>query len=635
MAWNRDQSRHRLFGRRVALLAGLQGVLFTALAARLYKLQIVESERYALLAEENRINLRLVPPVRGRVLDRAGEVLAYNELSYRVMVVPEQTGSVPETLEVLSTLIPIGEGDQRRVLREAARKRRFLPISIRDNLSWEEMAKIAINAPDLPGVIIDSGSTRHYPHAETTSHLVGYVAPPAEADLTGDPLLELPDFRIGRAGVERSYDLALRGRAGTSQIEVNAVGRPIRELARTEGEAGRDLSLTLDLALQRFSVDRLAKEESAAAVVMDVNSGALLAMASVPSYDANDFTKGIAGATWRALIGNPRGPLTNKAIAGQYAPGSTFKMMVALAGLEAAAVTPDTRVYCPGHMELGDNRFHCWKRGGHGSMDMVEALRHSCDVYFYEVARRVGIDRIAAMSRRFGMGRPVGLDLPNERPGLMPTREWKQATQGITWQQGETLVAGIGQGYVLTTPLQLAVMTARLVNGGTAVVPHLTRDQIVNGRLAPRPPPRFPGLGIPAQHLAVVGRGMNEVVNSQSGTAYKARITEAGLAMGGKTGTSQVRRITEEERRTGVRRNDQIPWAHRDHALFVGFAPVHAPRFACACIVEHGGGGSAVAAPIVRDILLETQRRFQEDTPDGARRVADTPPPPRRQGSGT
>jgi penicillin-binding protein 2 len=606
---SRDPGRARAFSRRAALLVGGQLGLFGLLAGRLYWLQVVESEKYQVLSDTNRISLRLLPPVRGKILDRRGEALAVNRPNYRIVLIPELTGNAATTLDVLGNLLSIGETDRRRILRDVARKRRFVPIVVKDNLTWDEVSRVAVNTQDLPGVQFDVGFSREYPLGSDLAHLVGYVAPPAEADLTGDPLLELPDFRIGRNGIERVYDLAMRGRAGTSQLEVNALGRPIRELSRSDGDPGLDVVLTIDAGLQRFCMQRLSREESAAVVVLEVGSGEVLAAASWPSFDPNDFATGIPAGLWRQLIADARGPLTNKAVSGQYAPGSTFKMLVALAGLEAGVVTPEHRIACPGHMDLGDNRFHCWKAGGHGPVDMVEAVKQSCDVYFYEVARRCGIDRIAAMARRFGLGQTLGVDLPSERAGLMPTRAWKEGTHRKPWAQGDTLVAGIGQGFVLATPLQLAVMTARLVNGGRAVEPHLARDRIEGRGPSSRADGAPPSLGIPPAHLAIMLKAMSGVVNDQRGTAWRARIEEPEFAMGGKTGTSQVRRITAQERATGLRKPHEVPWNERDHALFVGYAPIREPRYACAAIIEHGGGGSAVAAPIVRDILLEAQRR--------------------------
>jgi penicillin-binding protein 2 len=624
----RENPRTKLFNRRTALLLGGQVGLFSVLAGRMYYLQVIESEKYKVLADENRISLRLLAPRRGRVLARDGEVLAVNQLNYRVVVTPEQTGSVPATLDVISNILNLSEGERRRILREVARKRRFLPITIRDNLSWEEVARIAVNAQDLPGVTIDSGSSRYYPYGPELAHLVGYVAPPAESDLTGDPLLELPDFRIGRNGVERVYDLAMRGKAGTTQLEVNATGRPIRELARVEGEPGLDIALTIDLQLQRKLNALMAQQESGAAVLLDVHSGEILALSSTPSYDPNEFSKGIPANLWRQLISDNRHPLNNKAVSGAFAPGSTFKMMTAIAALEAGTITPEQRVGCRGHVELGDAKFHCWKKGGHGPVDLVDGIKYSCDVYFYELARRTGIDKIAEVAKRFGLGQIVGIDLPNEKSGLIPTRAWKRATFGAAWAQGESLVNGIGQGYITATPLQLAVMTARLVNGGYAVQPRLTRD-LISGRVAAeRPVQTWPQVGVQPQIVNLVLRGTRAVVNDPRGTAFKARIIDKQnpqFAMGGKTGTAQVRRITEEERRVGLRKLEQVPWRERDHALFVAYAPVDDPKYAVAVVVEHGGGGSTVAAPIARDILHATLLRFRDQPDSPSPRLAERP----------
>lgn len=630
MKKDRDQERQKVLTRRALMLGAGQLGLVGALAGRLYYLQVVQADRYRVLADDNRISIRLLPPPRGEIVDRLGVPLAINEKNYRVVIVREQSGNVPVTLERLGRIIDLPEREVRRVLRDMRRKRAFVPITVRENLSWEEVSRVEVSAPDLPGISIEVGLTRFYPYAEQAAHVLGYVAAVSESELTGDPLLELPDFRIGKNGIEKVHDQHLRGKAGTSQVEVNALGRVIRELSREEGQPGRRIEITLDMELQRFAMNRLG-EESAAAVIMDVHNGDVLALASTPGFNPNAFNRGLTPNEWEELISNERGPLTNKAIAGQYAPGSTFKMVVALAALETGVISPGQRVFCPGHLELGDTRFHCWKRPGHGHMDMHDAIKHSCDVYFYEVSKRLGIARIAAMAERLGLGQTLGFDLPGERPGLIPTREWKQARMGKPWHQGETLIAGIGQGYILTTPLQLAVMTARLVNGGIAVTPHLTRHLPGQGGLQtvalpgalPGSEGGFPSLGIAQEHLRLVRTAMAAVTNDPNGgTAYRARIAEAGMEMGGKTGTAQVRRITMAERLTGVRKNEDLPWRHRDHALFVGYAPVNAPRYCCAVIVEHGGGGSAVAAPIARDLLIETQRR----DPAQGRPLAFVPP---------
>ncbi|GAB4236970.1 MAG: penicillin-binding protein 2 [Kiloniellaceae bacterium] len=608
---NEDNERQRAFSRRGLLLGGAQALLLTGLAGRMYYLQVIEADRYKTLAEDNRINLRLLPPPRGRILDRFGLPLASNRQNFRVVLVREHAGDVEKVLMALSQLIELDEHDTKRVLREVSRKRSFVPVTVRENLTWDEVSRVEVNGPELPGVTIEMGQIRDYPFADSMAHVLGYVAAVAERDLTGDPLLELPGFRIGKNGIEQKYDLALRGTAGTSQIEVNAYGRVIRELNREEGKPGDELVLTIDGGLQTYAHQRLQGEKSASAVVMDIENGDVLALASVPSYDPNLFNIGLTIKQWNDLINDPLHPLTNKAIAGMYAPGSTFKMMVALAALKAG-IRPDYKVFCPGHMTLGRSRFHCWKRHGHGWVDMHEAIQHSCDVYFYDVSRKVGIDNIAAMSNQFGLGERVGIDLNGERGGVIPTRDWKLANIGEAWQGGETLVASIGQGFVLATPLQLATMVARIASG-KQVTPRLTRGvradaaELEEG-VAP-PAPEFLPLDVSPAHLDLMREAMDAVSNHPRGTAYRARIEEEGMELAGKTGTSQVRRITMAERAAGVTKNEQLPWRRRDHALFVAFAPVHKPRYCCSVVVEHGGGGSAVAAPIARDILLETQQR--------------------------
>ncbi len=624
MIFRRENDASRLFSRRAAVLGGGQALLLTALVGRLYQLQVLEADRYATLADENRINIRLIAPPRGPIVDRFGRPLAVNRENYRILVVPEQTTDLEATLDRLVRLIRLPAYEQRRVLREARRKRSFVPVKVRENLTWEEVARVEVNAPSLPGVRIDVGQRRYYPYGSDLAHLVGYVGPVTEAEMTGDPLLELPGFRVGKAGMERVHDKALRGEGGTRQVEVNAVGRVIQELSREPGRPGARVMLTVDAALQARAADKL-QGESAAAVVMDVHSGEVLTLASSPGFDPNAFSHGMSETEWQQLVNNERAPLNNKAIAGRYAPGSTFKMVTALAALETGAITPETTVFCKGHMEFGGQRFHCWKAGGHGRMNLKSAIQQSCDVFFYKAAKRTGIDAIAAMAERFGMGHKLGLALPSEAAGVVPTRDWKRANQGTAWQRGETLVTGIGQGYLLVTPLQLAVMTARLANGGVAVEPRLTRAVLDPGtEKAPDPAADFPDMAVDRASLARVQAGMDAVTNTPHGTAYGARIRAEGEHMAGKTGTAQVRRITMQERREGVREYDELPWEKRPHALFVAYAPVAAPRYACSVVVEHGGSGSQAAAPIARDILRATQERDRERDqargPDGTRR---------------
>ena len=604
-----QQSQQKVFTRRLAMLGGLQALMVTSLAGRLYYLQVIEGEKYRLLSDENRINHRILFPPRGLIVDRFGIAMATNSPSYRAILVAEQTPNLKATLEAFSAIVPLSERDIAKAMKERQHTQDFKPITVKDDLNWEEVNAVELNLPDLPGISIEIDQKRVYPFGGITSHILGYVAVPNEKDVERDPdpLLKQPGFRIGKNGLERQYDSPLRGGAGESQLEVNSFGRVIRELARQEGQPGGDLVTTLDIGLHQFAHQRLSSEMAGAAAVMDVYTGDLLALVSTPSYDPTAFYRGLTTDEWQELSNDIYGPLNNKAVGGQYAPGSTFKMITALAGLRAG-VSPNDHVYCSGVTVLGSARFHCWKREGHGSLDMTNALKFSCDSYFYEIARRAGIDRIAETARLFGLGNVEGLDLPGEKPGLIPDTQWKKATFGDIWHPGETLVAGIGQGFITATPLQLCVMAARIANGGYAVRPRLVR-RITDESQNDEGTPVFPSLELSPDHLKVLRTGMDMVSNTERGTAYRSRIDIPGMELAGKTGTSQVRRITMAERARGVLKNDQLPWNQRDHALFVAFAPVHAPRYACSVVVEHGGGGSAVAAPIARDILIECQRR--------------------------
>jgi penicillin-binding protein 2 len=621
-----DLERSGLFTRRALLLGGVQAVLMSALAGRLYQLQVIDTERFSTLAEENRINLRLLAPARGLIFDRTGQPLAINRNNFRAMVTSDRGRGAEIVIDRLDQILNIGEAERMRLLRELRRSRNFQPSVVRENLGWEEVARLEFNAPDLPGVFIDLGQTRDYPEGDLMSHIIGYTGRVSDEDLAGrdDPVLQLATVRFGKKGVERSLEDDLRGRAGAVQVEVNAVGRVVRELDRTEGTPGANALLTIDLDLQRFASDRLAQQQansehkSGSVVVMDVVTGDILAMVSEPGFDPNVFARGITQSEWRDHLDNPERPLNNKAINGVYPPGSTYKIVTALAALESKAIDPSTVLPCNGFIELGDIKFHCWLKGGHGGLNVVGGIANSCDCFFYEAARRAGVDRIGEMAAKLGFGKVSELGLPGESAGNLPSRAWKQDKYNIPWQQGDTFNLGIGQGYMTSTPLQLAVMTARVANGGYEVQPNLLLAKATpREELAP-PAPRekvsAPSLRIDPKHLAMIREGMNQVVNSGGGTASHLRIDAAGkliepaFRFGGKTGTAQVKRITERERDMGITQ-EQLPWHLRHHALFVCFGPVDNPRYACAVIVEHGMGGGQTAGPIGRDVLLETMKR--------------------------
>jgi len=609
MAGNTEKSR--LFTRRAVLIGGIQAGLFSLLAGRLYYLQVIEGAEYHEMAEENRINLRMIAPPRGRILDRNGVALALNDQTYRVVLLPEQVNDLEDLLNKLNAYIPIDDLDRKRIEREMKDRNGFNAVLVHDDLTRDQMDVIAVHTPDLPGVDIDAGEIRSYPYGETTAHILGYVGTASQAEIDEDDddddanVLSVPGFRIGKNGIEKQYEDQMRGDAGDVEMEVNAHGRVVQELVRHDPTPGEDLTLAIDIGLQQFVQQRLAREEGAAAVVMDIHSGEVLALASQPSFDPNLFTFGISQDDWDKLNSDIHSPLLNKVIGGVYAPGSTFKPIVAMAALEGDITNPKERTFCPGYYEFGGHIFHCWKHGGHGHVNMIEAIAGSCDTYFYDLGHRTGIDKIQAMAQRFGLGQKLGIDLPHERGGFVPSRSWKQATHHDAWQQGETLIAAIGQGYMLTSPLQLAVMAARIANNGLAVEPHVAQ-KIGTQLVAPE---TWPSMGFDPRHLEIVRQGMSAVINSPAGTAYAARIMQEGMEMAGKTGTAQVRHISEAEHEEGVTKNEALPWKERDHALFAGFAPVSNPRYAIAVIVEHGGSGAHEAAPIARDILLECQTR--------------------------
>ncbi len=596
-----DESARRIT-RRSLFMGGCMAATMAVLGARMRFLGVDQADQYQLLAEENRINIQLIPPARGLILDRNGKLIAGNEQNYRVVITKEGAGDVQAVLNRLSHLIPMTKGDMNRITRELDRNSAFVPIPVADRLSWEDLSKIALNTPALPGVTPDVGLSRVYPRDVDFAHVLGYVGPVSEKDLEGlenpDPLLHIPKFQIGKIGVEKWMEDKLRGSAGDKKVEVNHVGRVMRELERTEGIAGADLRLTLDAEVQNFVQARLGVE-SAACVVMDVNSGDVIAAVSSPSFDPNLFVRGISNRDYSSLTENDHRPLANKVVQGVYPPGSTFKMVTALAALDDGQITTDTTVRCPGYLEFGGRKFHCWKKGGHGKVDLVTALGQSCDVFFYDVAQRVGIDKIALMGQRLGLGQRHDLPMSAISEGNLPNKAWKEQRYKQEWRIGDTINAAIGQGYVLASPLQLCVMASRLATG-LMVEPRLVRE--IGGKPVDRPDPK--PLGIDTSQLVVVREGMGQVVNSQKGTSFAARIVNDAMKMAGKSGTSQVRNISASERETGVVGNADLPWEQRDHALFVAFAPVEAPRYAVAVVVEHGGGGSSVAAPIARDALL-------------------------------
>ncbi|MDR9394669.1 MAG: penicillin-binding protein 2 [Roseovarius sp.] len=593
----------RRITRRGLLLGGVQAGFVGLLALRMRYMQVEQADQFRLLADENRVNIRLIAPKRGRIFDRDGAVVADNVPSYRITMVREEAGDVDAIIARLARLVELDPDELERARRDLRELRGDTPVTVADRVSWTEISRVAVNAPALPGVAPEVGLSRRYPQGADYAHVVGYVGPVSDRDLeridAPEQLLRIPRFQVGKIGLEARREDLLRGRAGTKRVEVNAVGRVMRELDRNEGHAGADLQITLDNALQSYVSARL-EGESAAAVVIDCESGDLLACASAPGFDPNLFVRGISVSDYNALLDNKYRPLPNKAVQGVYPPGSTFKMVTALAALEGGHVDPEETVYCPGFAEVSGRRFHCWKGGGHGNVNLHQSLRDSCDVYYYEMAQRAGIAEMSAMARRLGLGVAHDLPMTSVAAGLAPTKDWKRRVRDTNWVIGDSVNAAIGQGFVLASPLQLAVMSARLATG-REVRPRLIKS--IDG--VEQPTGRGEELGLNENMLRRVRKAMYAVSNNRRGTAYGSRIIEDAFRMAGKTGTSQVRNISAGERTTGVRRNEDLPWRQRDHALFVNFAPFEAPKVAVAVVVEHGGGGSTVAAPIARDVTLQ------------------------------
>lgn len=603
---NRDNDKGKVLIGRTLVWVLIQFVLLLLIIARLYYLQVYQADQFSTMADENRISTRLLIPPRGVIVDRHQKVLAGNRQNFQAMIVAEQTASVQETLDRFKKIMPLSETEEERIKKDLKKYRRFVPIKIKDGLSWDDVSKVLLASPEMPGIIIDDGLSRYYPFGRQTAHVLGYVSSVSENDMKkdNDPLLGIPGFKIGKDGIEKQFEKKLRGAGGNLKLEVNALGRVMKEIERVDGTAGENLQLSIDTRLQQKAYE-LYGEESGAAVLMDVNSGEILAFVSTPSYDSNDFAQGVGGDFFRTLLNDEKSPLMNKAVAGLYSPGSTFKMVVALAALEAGIITKDSKVFCSGKTQLGNHLFHCWKKSGHGALNVVEALQHSCDIFFYDVAQKLGIEKIAAMARRFGLGLPTGIEAGGEKSGLIPDKKWRLERFGEPWQTGETLIAGIGQGYILTTPLQLAVMTARLVNGGREIRPTFVKpdaEQLKNIRR----------IAVNKNYLEIVKEGMCAVVNRPGGTAFASQFNYNGKRMCGKTGTTQVRRISMKERQSGIVKQEDLPWKYRNHALFVGYAPQDNPKYAVAVLVEHGGGGSTVAAPIGSKLLLEALKLDEE-----------------------
>jgi len=612
--------RQGSFLRRTFVVGGLTTLGVTALTIRLAQLQVVQAREYSTLASQNQFNFRLVPPPRGRILDRNGVTIAGNRPSFRVLVVRDETKDLDQTLDLLGRLLPDTLDRRRAIIRDVNAAPRFSPVPVKSDLTWEEFAKVNLYAPELPGVMADMNEARFYPYTGAFAHVIGYVAKVSDRDIKAirdrgeEPpqILFNPGFRIGRSGVEKALDTDLRGEAGGTRVEVDARGRVVAEDVGGSRPAvpGKDVVLTLDADVQNRALEVFG-DESGACVVMDVRNGDILCMMSAPSFDPNLFVSGVPTRTYRALADYERKPLLDKAINGTFPPGSTFKPATALA-LLAAGVDPADRVNCSGVFRTGQR---CW--GRHGSQDMHNAIKNSCDIYFYTMCNRAGVDLIRDTAMKLGFEHEFDIGVDNQRKGLLPSTEWKRRTfpRDPVWHPGETTSVAIGQGAVTVNALQLAVYTARLANGRKAIQPRLIKS--VGGVDRPSGA-EVPDLPFSVEHLDIVRGGMIAVANDRSGTAYRqSQLGLGDIQMAGKTGTAQTRNYGSGNRRSNV-------WSQKDHNLFIAFAPVDAPRYAVVVIIEHGGrGGGTAGAPRAREVM----RTVLLKDPEMRERITRPPPP--------
>jgi len=565
------------------------------LVLRLVYLQIIESSTYKTMADENRIQIRSMAAPRGHLLDRNGIVIAENGPIYQAILSLSQLKSkeIPALLEQVRPLLDLNDEDYANLKTLVKKQPRHIPLSLKKNLTWEEVSKLNLALWKLPGVEVIQTFKRLYHFGPITSHITGYVSLPSAKEIEEDPALALPDALIGKDGIEKIYEYHLRGINGKKAVEVNAKGAAIRLLSLEEPIPGQDLSLTIDYRLQKFVYDLLSPHTSAAAVVMDIETGEILALVSYPGYDPNPLVQGITQKQWTALLENPQAPFTNKITKGLYSPASLMKVVDDLVAYDHPNVNTNFHTHCGGHIEINRHKFHCWKKGGHGNVSLENSLFKSCDVYYYEAARKMGAQKIIDMAHILGLSHKTGIDLPGEKGGFLPSMDKKQK-----WYVGETLLLAIGQGKILTTPLQWARMMAQIARGGRSVTPHLTAS-------AQQDPEELLDINPAALDHAL--HALGETANNPQGTAYKVRIAKPGFEMGCKTGTCQVRRISAQERKTGIRPQSALPWKLRDNGFFLGFAPVGAPKYVVAVLIEHGGWGSSIAAPVGAQILLKTQ----------------------------
>ena len=619
--------------RRMFIISAAKVVIFTGIIARLFSLQINENKKYLTLSDKNRLREWRLPPVRGEFLDFFNNTIAGNLKVYQLHVVPEQVEDFKHLMVRLKDILQLDDQQFSKIIKKKKSQKPWETLIISENLSWDQFSKVNFFLHELVGAKPVLSVARSYPYKDNYTHILGYVAQASENDLLNNEVIKkshVPGLRVGKIGLEKTFENDLIGTNGVQRYEVNAYGKRINQIDHKDGEKGKNIKLTIDTEIQKFS-NQLLTDKAGSISVMDIYTGEIVAMHSSPSFDPSLFLYGITSKDWRQIRENPLKPLINKTISGLYSPGSTIKPLVALSALENDVITPNFTVECTGKMEMYGQAYHCWKEKGHGFMKLRNAIKQSCDTYFYETARKLGVDRLSITASKFGLGDEVLKEyFPNEKKGLVPNTKWKKNTLGIGWVLGETLITGIGQGYIQTTPLQLCLMMAQLANGGFKIYPKIVVDEnqdtlenikykmALNANkekgenILPRiraveelfniKNEKYTRLFRNPENVKFVLEAMFASTNELYGTSYSSRIEDPKYQFAGKTGTSQVKRITEEARELDLK-TSQIPYKERDHALYIAYGPYKNPRYAVSIIVEHGGSGSSTAAPIAKKLF--------------------------------
>ena len=629
---NTGVKKSKVISRRLFIISIAKVVVFTGIIGRLFSLQVNENKKYLTLSDKNRLREWRLPPVRGEFLDYFGNIVAGNKEVYRLHIIPEQVENFNYLISRLKTILNLSEKEYLKIIKKKNNQKPWETIIVSENLSWSQFSKLNLYLHELDGAKPVLSVSRYYPYKENFTHVLGYLSRASNSDIENNEAIKknyVPGLRVGKTGLEKTFEKDLIGTNGIQRYEVNAYGKRINQLNHIVGTKGKNIKLTIDAEVQKYS-NELLKDKSGSISVMDIYTGEVLALHSSPSFDPSLFLNGISNEDWKSIRNNPLKPLINKTVSGLYSPGSTIKPIVALSALEHDIVSPNMKVNCTGKIDLYGQRYHCWKEKGHGYMNLRNAIKQSCDTYFYELSRKLGVDRLNITAKKFGLGKKV-LDgvLIDEKNGLVPSTKWKKNNLGVGWVLGETLLTGIGQGYIQTTPLQLCLMTAQLANGGFRIYPRLTFDnnyenyETVKFKMAKKIIERKNNeLGLTdaneessissdnnynllfrnQENIKFVLEAMWGSTNEVFGTSYKSRIDDKKYQFAGKTGTAQVKRITAEARELDLK-TSQIPYEDRDHALFVAYGPYINPRYAISIIVEHGGSGSSTAAPIAKKLF--------------------------------